>query len=257
MLYKKFTGPTAGFLDLRMIAHDMRAPLHALGLSVHAARRQSRNPEAVSALLEIAERNVSVLSSLLENLLAPGNRDSSEPLTLRACECHEIVARSLDQVAPLAGEKNQHLEAEEMLALPPLVADAEALVRVLVNLLVNAIKFAPEGGHIQVSVKLRINDGHRVMVFSVADDGIGVPPEQIDHIFVEGVSLVEAGAHSTGLGLTVCRAIVEAHYGRIWVETGRTRGAKFSFSIPTDLPPSLQLGDRGTGISFTRESDIK
>lgn len=257
MLYNKLTGPAAGILDLRMIAHDMRAPLHALNLSVHAARRQSGNPEAVAALLEIAERNIGVLSSLVENLLAAGTRDGSEPLTLRAREAHDIVARALDQVAPLAEEKKQRLEAAEMLALPPLVADGEALVRVLVNLLVNAIKFAPEGGLIEVSVKLRINDGHRVMVFSVADDGIGVPPEQIDHIFVEGVSLQESAMNSSGLGLSVCRTIVEAHEGRIWVETGRTRGAKFSFAIPMDLSPSVPRSSPGTGIFVTREADTK
>lgn len=254
MLYNKFTGPAAGSLDLRMIAHDMRAPLHALNLSVHAARRQSANPEAVAALLEIAERNIGVLSSLLENLLSSGNRGSSEPLTLRDCEAHDIVTRALDQVAPLAGEKKQRLEAAEMLALPPLVADGKALVRVLVNLLVNAIKFAPESGLIEVSVKLRINDGHRVMVFSVADDGIGVPPEQIDHIFVEGVSFRESGMNSSGLGLAVCRTIVEAHEGRIWVETGRTRGAKFSFAIPMDLSPSLPLSSQEAGILVIREA---
>lgn len=257
MLINKFTGPTAGFLDLRMIAHDMRAPLHALNLSVHAARRECRNPEAVAALLEIAERNIGVLSSLVENLLVSGNRDGSEPLQLRAREPRDLVARALDQVAPLAQEKAQSMEAEEMLALPPLVADGEALVRVLVNLLVNAIKFTPEGGHIEVSAKLRINDGHRVMVFSVADDGIGVPPEQIDRIFVEGVSLRESGMNSSGLGLAVCRTIVEAHRGRIWIETGRTRGAKFSFAIPTELPSSGALPRQDIGISVTREVDTK
>jgi signal transduction histidine kinase len=144
-----------------------------------------------------------------------------------------------------------------MLALPPFVADAGALVRVLVNLLANAIKFAPDEGHVQVTVKLRINDGHRVMVFSVADDGIGVPSERIDHIFVEGVSMVESGTSSTGLGLAVCRAIVEAHGGRIWVETGRARGAKFSFAIPTDLPESLLPQNKGTGIFVTREASAE
>jgi signal transduction histidine kinase len=237
MLYNKLTGSAAGFLDLRMIAHDMRAPLHALNLSVHAARRQNHNPEAVATLLELAERNIRVLSSLVENMLAADSGTGKEQLVLRDCEAHEIVMRALDQVSALAAEKEQRLEAAEMLALPPLVADADGLVRVLVNLLANAIKFTSTGGSIQVSVKLRINDGHRVLVFSVADDGVGVAPDQIDRIFLEGISLAVTGKHSTGLGLAVCRAIVEAHGGRIWVEAGRSRGARFSFSIPTDSPP--------------------
>lgn len=238
MLYEKITSPVVGFLDLRMIAHDMRTPLHALNLSVHAARRQAGNPEAVATLLELAERNIRVLSSLVESMLASGATHGREHLVLRECEAQEIVTRAFDQVGALAAEKHQRLEAQEMLALPPLVADAESLVRVLVNLLANAIKFSPTGAPIQVSVKLRINDGHRVLVFSVTDDGIGVAPNQIDRIFLEGISLGVTGTPSTGLGLAVCRAIVEAHQGRIWVEPGRTRGARFSFSIPTDLPPS-------------------
>jgi signal transduction histidine kinase len=248
MLYNKLPGPAAGFLDLRMIAHDMRAPLHALKLSVHAARRQS-DPQALAALLDIAERNICALGSLVEGLLASGGRESGEPLRLAGCEPHEIVSRAMDQVSVLAAAKEQRLEATEMLALPPFVADASALVRVLVNLMVNAVKFSPHGGQIQVSVKLRINDGHRVLVFSVADDGVGVTPEQIDHVFVEGVSLGETAPLSNGLGLAVCRTIVEAHGGRIWIETGRIRGAKFSFAVPTDLPPSLRRAGAETLLS--------
>jgi signal transduction histidine kinase len=236
MLYHKHTGSLAGFQDLRMIAHDMRAPLHALSLSVHAARRQNRNPEAVATLLDLAERNIQMLSTLIENILAAQIGNGRPPQVFHECEPHGLVMRALDQVTALAAEKGLHVEAAEMLALPPLAADADGLVRVLVNLLVNAVKFTPAGGQIRVSVKLRINDGHRVLVFSVTDDGVGVAPDQIDRIFLAGISLSVEGNHSTGLGLAVSRAIVEAHGGRIWVETGRSRGAKFSFSIPTDPP---------------------
>jgi Osmosensitive K+ channel histidine kinase len=235
MFYDKLTATAGESPDLRMIAHDMRAPLHALSLSVHAARRQNHNPEAVSTLLELAERNIQVLSSLVENMLDLGGGESR--LTLRPCEPQNLVLCALDQVAALAAEKEQRIETADLLALPPIVADADRLVRVLVNLLANAIKFAPRGGHIQVKARLRINDGHRVLVFSVTDDGAGVPPDQTDRIFLKGVSAAGNGVPSTGLGLAVCRAIVEAHGGRIWVETGRCRGARFSYSIPADLPP--------------------
>jgi two-component system sensor histidine kinase KdpD len=249
MLYEKLTGPATGFLDQRMIAHDMRAPLHALNLSVQAARRQAGNPQAVDTLLELAERNIRVLSSLVEGMLASDTSGGRELLVLRECEAQDIVMRAFDQVSAQASEKEQRLEARDMLALPPLVADADGLVRVLVNLLGNAIKFSPHGAHIQVSAKLRINDGHRVLVFSVTDDGVGVAPDQIDRIFLEGISVGVTGTSSTGLGLAVCRAIVEAHQGRIWVEPGRARGARFSFSVPTDLPPSARAASSPTALN--------
>lgn len=227
-----------------MIAHDMRTPLNALTLSIASAKALKDDHQALDDALNLAEKNARALASIVESLLAtsehgPWTRGS---LTFRECVPSELVANAADQVRPLAAAKSQKLETGQMTDLPILVADGERVVRVLVNLLSNAVKCAPEGGHIRIEAKLRVNDGHSAIVFTVIDNGIGVSEKDIDRIFMEGVSIAKVGKYSNGLGLTVCKELVEAHGGRIWVETNRAKGAAFSFAIPTDLPPNSPRG---------------
>lgn len=218
-----------------MIAHDMRTPLNALLLSVQAAA--SLAPEGQKPLLDLAEKNARVLSNMIESLLATSGDGpwARGPLTLAECLPLDLVTNAVDQVAPQAAEKSLTLKTGPMLALPPIVADGPRLVRVLVNLLTNAIKFTPEGGHVIVDVKYRMNDGHQAVVFTVSDDGVGVSEEDAQRIFEEGISIASPDKRSHGLGLAVCKELVEAHGGRIWVELGHERGSVFSFAIPVDV----------------------
>ncbi|HEY8903224.1 MAG TPA: ATP-binding protein [Chthoniobacterales bacterium] len=219
-----------------MIAHDMRTPLTALGLSVHAARASASDPEAVRACLEVAERNVAALSQLVEAVVDTASGGGGK-LQFRECVPRDLITNAIDQIAPTASQKRIRVESESEQDLPVFVADGNRLVRVLVNLLSNAVRFSPEGGSVRVSVKARANDGHESIVFSVSDSGPGVKREDIDRIFVSGVSIAKGGKYSSGLGLTVCKEIVEAHGGRIWVDTAVAHGAAFSFSIPLTIQP--------------------
>jgi len=221
-------------MNARKIAHDMRTPLSAMTFAISGAQ-QARNPEDARRLLEIASKNARALSGLIESLIEASETGEGR-LGLQEHLPLDLVTSSVDQIVPLAEQKRLRVETGELTALPPIVVDGTRIIRVLVNLLSNAVRFSPEGGRITVSAKTRINDGHAVTVFSVADEGPGVAPADIDWIFVEGVSL----GQSTGLGLAVCREIVEAHGGRIWIETGRSRGACFSFSIPADPDERLK-----------------
>lgn len=218
-----------------MIAHDMRTPLNALLLSVQAA--SSMATDGQKPLLDLAEKNARVLSNMIESLLATSGDGprARGPLTLRECLPLDLVTSAVDQVAPQAAEKSLTLNTGPLMALPPLVADGDRLVRVLVNLLMNAVKFTPAGGHVSVDVRRRMNDGHPAVVFSVSDDGVGVSDEDAQRIFVEGISIATPEKRSHGLGLAVCKELVEAHGGRIWVELGNERGSVFSFAIPADL----------------------
>lgn len=220
-----------------MIAHDMRTPLNALGLTLSAAKMKAGGDEELRASLEMAERNVLVLSEIVEALLDTSDSGRGR-LELRECLPLDIVACAVDQITPMAILKRLSVESEVVGPLPPLVADRNRLGRVLVNLLSNAVRFSPEGGNVRVSAKARSNDGHCVVVFTVSDEGPGVSPADMEKIFVSGVSIGKGGKYSSGLGLAVSKEIVEAHHGRIWVETNRTSGAAFSFSIPTNLKPS-------------------
>ena len=166
------------------------------------------------------------MAALTPTRIAPAAR------TVRMPQPAGLVASAIDQVSTLAAAKSQTLESGESVPLPALVADGERLTRVLVNLLSNAIKFTPEGGRILLDAKSRSNDGHPAIVFSVIDEGKGVSPKDMDRIFQPGVSIAKPGSFSTGLGLSVCKEIIEAHGGRIWIDTEYTGGAAFAFAIP-------------------------
>jgi len=217
-------------MEVRKIAHDMRTPLSALTLAISTAQQASR-PEEVKRGLEIAAKNATALSKIIESLIETSSVGEGQ-LRLAESLPLDLVTSAVDQTVPLAEQKRLRIEISEMHALPSIMVDGTRIIRVLVNLLSNAIRFSPEGGRISTTAKSRINDGHAVMIFSVSDEGPGVPPEDIDRIFVEGVSLAKP---STGLGLAVSKEIVEAHGGRIWVETGHLTGATFSFSIPSGV----------------------
>jgi signal transduction histidine kinase len=135
-------------------------------------------------------------------------------------------------IQPLAKKKSQELEARLRTGLPPVTTDRLRLKQILLNLLGNASKFTQEGGHIILACSLTDNDQ---VLFSVADNGIGISLEDQKIIFeefrqVDGtVTRTEAGS---GLGLTISKRLVELAGGQIWVESELGNGAVFSFLLP-------------------------
>lgn len=218
-----------------MIAHDMRTPLSALTMSLQVIR-QNIQPELVPQL-DVAIRNADALAKIIEVLVDSAATGQGK---LSLCECLPVnlVASAIDQIAPLAEAKEQCVTTGELVALPPLVADSTRVIRILVNLLSNAVRFTPVGGQIKIDAKKRCNDGHESIVFSVCDNGPGVKIEDIERIFTAGVSIAKGEKYSSGLGLAVCRELVEAHQGRIWIDQNQSKGAVFSFAIPTGLTPT-------------------
>jgi len=220
-----------------MIAHDMRTPLNALMMSLQAAK--ARLGASAQTDLDVAYRNAQALSAIVEALVDTSTTGQGR-LALREHLPLDLVTSAVDQIAPMAEARRQRITTGELTALPALVVDGTRITRVLVNLLSNAVRFTPEGGHIRVAAEKDYKDGHECVVFSVRDDGPGVNIEDIERIFLEGVSIAKGGTSSTGLGLAVCKELVGRHEGRIWVEPDHSSGAVFSFSIPTDLrQPSL------------------
>jgi signal transduction histidine kinase len=141
------------------------------------------------------------------------------------------VKRGVTSVAELARERDQKLSVDIPPDIPSVQGDADRLRRVVTNLVGNAIKYTPAGGEIGVSASA---DGNEVLV-RVSDTGPGIAKELQQAIFDKFCVLHENPGHgrsSTGLGLAFCRMIVEAHGGRIWVDSDPGQGSTFSFSIP-------------------------
>ena len=148
---------------------------------------------------------------------------------------------------PLFVKKSQTLEVDIAENLPPLNGDRFRIKQVLLNLLSNANKFTPAGKHVQLSCQMADD---QAILLSVADDGIGIKPEEHEAIFEEfrqtGDS--EAKIKGTGLGLAISRRLVELHGGHIWVESEPGHGATFSFLLPIDGPQKLE-GEEGDGAA--------
>jgi signal transduction histidine kinase len=139
-----------------------------------------------------------------------------------------IVEEQLQACEPLAGTKSIQLSRDVPGELPLVQGDRVRVAQVLVNLIGNAIKFAPENGHVNVVVRPRAAD----VCFMIADDGPGISTEEQRHLFDRYWKGRPSGRHGTGLGLYIAKGIVEAHGGRIWVESDVGRGSTFCFTLP-------------------------
>jgi signal transduction histidine kinase len=150
------------------------------------------------------------------------------PLRLQPCEIGQIARKAAERFAPVMQDRHLHCDVPP----DPVVVncDEDVIRRVLENLISNAIKFTPTDGTIRVTVE----SGDRDAAISVSDNGPGIPPEQYKHIF-EKFGQTDGGAkqqHSTGIGLAFCRLAVEAHLGKIGVESQPGKGSTFFFTIP-------------------------
>lgn len=217
-----------------MIVHDLRTPLTSLLSGLQTIERLGALNESQAECLGIAVQGGWTLLRMINDLLDISKMEAGS-LTLECADvsAERVAVEALQQVAPLAAEKKIALAKKLAPELPPVYADEEKLVRTLVNLLGNAIKFTPAGGRVTISV--RPSEHEKALLFCVTDTGEGIPAEAFERVFEKfgQVESREAGQKmSTGLGLTFCKMATEAHGGHIWVESELGKGSTFSFVIP-------------------------
>lgn len=212
-----------------MIVHDLKNPLNAIiGLS-NKPQLSAGDQEA------IRQAGKQMLNLTLNILDVQKFEQASVPLNIREHYLAEIVKDALDQVSLLVINKNQNIGY----TFPKNIrvrADFELFSRVFMNLLTNAIKYTPNNGNITITLEER--DESRYIV-SVTDTGQGIPADKLDTVF-DKFSQVDArksgNVRSTGLGLTFCKMVVEAHGGRIWVTSQQGQGTTFSFIVAKASP---------------------
>ena len=216
-----------------MLVHDLRAPLTTIlaPLEMLSSNAFGELNEMQSEVAEMATRGANRLLYLVNELLDVSKLESGN-MTLQPSEFQvaPVVEEALELTGVLAGRDEQLVEREYSNDFQ-VRADEDLLRRVLSNLLSNAVKFTPSDGRIGVGAKTGDNE----VLFWVRDEGDGVPPEYRDKIF-EKFGQVESRQEgrklSTGLGLTFCKLAVEAHGGRIWIESEAGRGSTFFFTLP-------------------------
>lgn len=214
-----------------MLAHELRAPLAAIEQMIHAARSCSAEERRGHFLDRIQKRTRSLLQ-MIENLLNLSRLDAGSTIfTLEPARGDEILAEVVELMRPRAEEKNIRL-----VNISPgnqwwIRVDQEQIRGMFINILDNAVKYTPEGGDVNISVELT---GDQAVV-SITDTGIGIPPENLPHVF-DRFYRVKGGATrgitGSGLGLSLAKRIVEAHRGHIDVESQPGRGTTFKVSLP-------------------------
>lgn len=212
------------------VAHELRTPLtviqgtlEAMLDGVYPADRDN---------LQAALAQTRTLSRLVEDLrllaLADAGRLSlhTAPLDLAS-----FLRETVEAHQTQAQERDVSLALEIPAPLPPVEADRDRLAQVLGNLLNNALRYVPSGGH----VTIRARGTEEEVAVSVSDDGPGIPPADLPHLFERfwrGDRARRQATGGSGLGLTIARSLVEAHGGRLWVESAAGKGAVFTFTLP-------------------------
>jgi PAS domain S-box-containing protein len=220
---------------LGVVSHDLRSPLQGIELAarlISARAEQEGGPEWLRSPLERIVRFTRTMRKLIEDLLDIVSIEEGR-LSIRHGQTAPpaLVLEVTDALQSHAEDKQIRLEALVEPGLPPLVADHDRLHQVLTNLIGNALKFTPAGGRVSVRA---IRQGDDV-VFSVQDTGAGIPEEQRPHIFDRFWQADSADRRGRGLGLGISKGIVQAHGGKLWVESTMGQGSTFSFAIP--IPP--------------------
>lgn len=216
---------------LAVVAHDLRNPICAIRMDAEmlgAVLGAEAAPFARESLERIGRTAVR-LDGLIQDLLDVSRIERGRvALELAPHPPAALLARAAEELGSLAAAHGVRLEVDPGEA-PPVRADAARVLQIVGNLVGNAVKFTPRGGSVTLACAAEGDDRVR---FSVADTGPGIAPEEVPHLFGAFWQAREADRRGLGLGLAIARGLVEAHGGRIWVETAPSRGATFLFTLP-------------------------
>jgi NtrC-family two-component system sensor histidine kinase KinB len=215
-------------------SHELRTPLTSMGMSIdllleHAAQKLG---EADRELLHAAHEEVHRMKALVNDLLDLSKIEAGRiDLEFESVQVQTLVDYVQSIFSNQVEQKHVELTWELPEDLPRIRADANKITWVLTNLISNALRYVPEGGHIQVAARRIGQHAH----LSVRDDGPGIPQEYQARIFQKFVQVKGREAGGTGLGLAICKEIVRAHGGTIWAESESGQGSTFTFTVSLAL----------------------
>lgn len=225
------------------VSHELRTPLTSIKAYTATLRRKDVDfdEETRQEFLAVVEEEADRLTRLISDLLDVSRIESGRlELKRRDFDLCQLVNIVVDKLRSQAENHCFRFKAPE--GIGPINADPDKIEQVLLNLLDNAVKYSPAGGDIDIALEVRNRD----VELTVTDGGVGIPREHLPHIFdkfhrVDNRATREI--YGTGLGLYVCKSIVEAHGGALWAESENNRGSVFHFNLPLSYRPGR--GDRG------------
>lgn len=210
-------------------AHELRTPLSVILAQTQLALSRQRGPEANVKTIEMAHRNATRMQELIESLLTLAKADAGAETDREPIRLDALSRDNLDHIRHLAEEKSIILHDD----LPPTACQAHPghVTQILTNLLGNAVKYCRPGDEVRVSTHR--HNGHAIL--TVADTGPGIAPEHLPHLFERFYRADASRNRSTGgagLGLAICKTLVEAQGGHITVESKLEKGTTFQVVLP-------------------------
>ncbi len=216
---------------LNRISHDLKTPLTVINTSLYLLERLD-DPNRQHEKIEIIRQQASLVERFIQDLLTLSRLEHAPDLVLEPLNINQLFSRVQSFLSSAAEHKHLTLQLELDANLPAVLADEQELYRALLNLVENAVNYTRPGGSITISTA---TDDNRVIVH-VADTGIGIPPQELLHIFERFYRAEEARQihhEGTGLGLAMVKRIVEIHHGTIEVESRHGVGTTFNVYFPT------------------------
>jgi signal transduction histidine kinase len=223
------------------VSHDLRTPLASIRAMIEAINDGVVfDPETVQRYLHTMQTEVGHLAGLIEDLFELSRLEAGAlELHTAPGSVHELLSEAIERLRPQAQARGISLDGRVSPDLPPVLVDEQRILRVVYNLLQNAIRHTPPGGSIHLAAE-QLAGSIRI---DVADSGEGIPPADLPRIFdrfYRGEKSRARASGGAGLGLAIARGLVEAHGGRIWVENRTDCGATFSFTLP--VAPAVAKG---------------
>lgn len=222
---------------LAMLAHDLRSPLTAASIAIETLEMaqnqplEQRNFSLIEQLYKQARSQMRIMNRMITDILQAARGNNSQlqlqchPLRLQPL-CRGVLKAFQERFAEKSLKLNQDIPQD----LPQVFADEDLIRQVLINLLDNAVKYTPPGGTISLSLLHRT--AQKVQI-SIEDNGPGIPSEKRDRIFENHFRLQrDRDQEGYGLGLDLCRRVIRAHYGQLWVDSIINEGSAFHFTLP-------------------------
>ncbi len=213
-------------------SHELKTPLTSIGMSIALLKEKSlaKLNSTESELLNAADEEVQRLKALVNDLLDISRIEAGKmPIEFDKVQIEPVLQKAVNVLKNQAEEKNIELSYNLPADLPDIKADVNKITWVLTNLISNSLRYTDKGGYIRLSAE---QAGSQLYI-SVSDNGAGIPYEYQSRIFDKFVQVkTEKALGGSGLGLSICREIVRAHGGTIWVESQPGKGSIFTFTVP-------------------------
>lgn len=226
---------------IAMLAHELRNPLAAASLALETLEITQQQPQGktdfakdglTNRLLKHARHQTRLLDQMIADILIAARSTQNSEFHIQP-QKFDLGALCLEVLGDLRDRfkgKSQQIATDIPNDLPLVYADGERVRQVIVNLLDNAIKYTPTGGKIELSILHRTTQKVQV---SIVDNGPGIPLENQEHIFEDRFRLQrDEKQDGYGIGLGLCKRLIRAHYGQIWVDSAPEKGSSFHFTLP-------------------------